>query len=44
MGSMGKINMYYDYSKDPSYAKEITLYLDFTAKIAAAKGPMTSKA
>ncbi|MBO0356671.1 hypothetical protein J0X19_01815 [Hymenobacter sp. BT186] len=29
---MGKTNMYYDYSKDPSYAKEITLYFDFTGK------------
>ena len=32
MGPMGKTNMYYDYSKDPSYAKEITLYFDFTTK------------
>jgi hypothetical protein len=30
MGPMGKTNMYYDYSKDPSYAKEITLYFDFS--------------
>jgi hypothetical protein len=37
MGPMGKTNMYYDYSKDPSYAKEITLYFDFTAKPAATK-------
>ncbi|GAB3290906.1 glycoside hydrolase family 2 [Hymenobacter humi] len=36
MGPMGKTNMYYDYSKDPSYAKEITLYFDFTAKQATA--------
>ncbi|WP_375433745.1 glycoside hydrolase family 2 TIM barrel-domain containing protein [uncultured Hymenobacter sp.] len=32
MGPMGKTNMYYDYSKDPSYAKEITLYFDFTGQ------------
>jgi hypothetical protein len=37
MGPMGKTNMYYDYSKDPSYAKEITLHFDFTAKPAATK-------
>lgn len=35
MGPMGKTNMYYDYSKDPSYAKEITLYFDFTGQQAA---------
>jgi len=32
MGPMGRPNMYYDYSKDPSYAKELTLYFDFSGK------------
>jgi hypothetical protein len=36
MGPMGKTNMYYDYSKDPSYAKEITLYFDFSGDNAPA--------
>ncbi|OUJ73519.1 glycoside hydrolase family 2 protein [Hymenobacter crusticola] len=36
MGPMGRANMYYDYSKDPSYAKEMTLYFDFSGKQAQA--------
>jgi len=30
LGPSGQQNMYYDYGKDPSYAKELTLYFDFT--------------
>jgi len=32
MGPMGEKHMYYDYSKDPRYAKDITLFFDFGAK------------
>jgi hypothetical protein len=31
LGPSGQPNMYYDYGKDPSYAKELVLYFDFTA-------------
>ncbi|RAK70682.1 glycoside hydrolase family 2 [Hymenobacter edaphi] len=37
MGPMGKTNMYYDYGKDPSYAKEMTLYFDFSGQQAPEK-------
>lgn len=30
MGPMGQKNMYYDYSKARSYAKKLTLYMDFS--------------
>jgi hypothetical protein len=32
MGPMSQKNMYYDYGKDPSRAKDITLYFDFSGK------------
>jgi beta-galactosidase/beta-glucuronidase len=32
MGPMGQKHMYYDYSKDPRYAKDITLYFDFSGR------------
>lgn len=32
MGPMGQKHMYYDYSKDPDYAKEITLFFDFSGR------------
>jgi hypothetical protein len=31
-GPMGQDNMYYDYGKDPSYAKTISLFFDFSGK------------
>ncbi|QNL52513.1 glycoside hydrolase family 2 [Olivibacter sp. SDN3] len=31
-GPMGKKNIFYDYEKDPSRAKELTLYFDFSSK------------
>jgi Glycosyl hydrolases family 2, TIM barrel domain/Glycosyl hydrolases family 2, sugar binding domain/Glycosyl hydrolases family 2/Beta galactosidase small chain len=31
-GPMGQKNLFYDYSKDPSWAKDITLYFDFSGK------------
>lgn len=43
MGPMGKTNMYYDYSKDPSYAKEITLYFDFSGDGAPAQKAVGKK-
>jgi hypothetical protein len=32
MGPMGQKNMFFDYWKDPMYAKDITLFFDFSAK------------
>jgi hypothetical protein len=32
MGPMGQKHMFYDYGKDPMYAKDITLFFDFSAK------------
>ena len=32
MGPMGKKHMFYDYGKDPMYAKDITLFFDFSGK------------
>ncbi|WP_245843473.1 glycoside hydrolase family 2 protein [Niastella vici] len=32
MGPMGQKHMFYDYGKDPMYAKDITLFFDFSGK------------
>ncbi|MGI4869874.1 MAG: glycoside hydrolase family 2 protein [Janthinobacterium lividum] len=37
MGPQGRASMYYDYSQDPSYVKELTLYFDFRGEVSPSR-------